>query len=159
MDIRIRIDDREVLAAFAASPGVMSASIDRFLSRAASEVARSARDAAPKAFSNLANSIRFFRISPLHWRVAPGVNYSGYVEDGTRPHQPPVEAIRPWVERVLGLRDDAARTAAFLIARKIAGHGTRAQPYMAVAAGKMESRVIRLVREGVDAGLREVFGR
>jgi hypothetical protein len=50
-----------------------------------------------------------------------------FVELGTKPHMPPVAALVPWVRSVLGLAEKEARNVAFLIARKIAKRGTRAQ--------------------------------
>lgn len=46
------------------------------------------------------------------------------VEFGTKPHFPPLGPIEFWVEKKLGLSGDEAHAAAFLIARKIAAHGT-----------------------------------
>lgn len=159
MEIRVSVNDQQALDAFGSAPDIMSASIDRNLSRAAHEVARAAKEVAPKAFSNLTNSILSFRVKPLHWRVAPGVNYSAFVEQGTRPHMPPPGSLLPWVERVLGLRGAKGARSAYLIARAISRRGTKAKPYLSVAAERTESRVIQLVREGVDAGVREVFGQ
>ncbi len=50
-----------------------------------------------------------------------------FVELGTRPHMPPVAALVPWVRAVMGLREQEAKSVAFLIARKIARVGTKAQ--------------------------------
>lgn len=158
MHIRYHVDSKEAQEAFESAPEAMERNLERFLSRGAHEVAREAMSRAPKAFSALTNSINASRVSPLHYRVSPGVNYAPYVEDGTRPHFPNPASLQPWVERVLGLRDKAARTTAYLVARAISRRDTRAQPYMRPAAEAKESRVMQLLREGVDAGLREVFG-
>lgn len=159
MHIRFQARSEEAQEAFEHASEVMERSLERFLSRAAQEVTRAARGIAPKAFSTLVNSIHAFRVAPLHWRVSPSVNYALPVEDGGRPHFPNPVNLQPWVERVLGVSGEEARDKAFLIARAIGRRGTRAQPYMRPAAEKMESRVFALLNEGVDAGLREVFGR
>lgn len=57
--------------------------------------------------------------------------YSRFVEFGTRPHFPPVDALKRWARRVLG--DESA---AWPVARKIAEEGTPEQPF---------------VRPGIDA--------
>lgn len=57
--------------------------------------------------------------------------YAEHVEFGTRPHFPPVDALKRWARRVLG--DEGA---AWPVAKKIAEKGTPAQPY---------------VRPGIDA--------
>lgn len=159
MHIRYQIESTEAQEAFERAPEVMERNLERFLSRGSQEVAREARRAAPKAFSNLVNSIHAFRMGILHWRVSPSVKHAPFVEDGTRPHFPNPESLQPWVERVLGLRNKEARGKAYLIARAINRRGTKAQPYMRPSAEKMESRVFQLLREGVDAGLREAFGQ
>lgn len=57
--------------------------------------------------------------------VGSGLEYIAPLETGRRPgRRPPAEALRPWVERNLGLRGTAAGQAAFLLARKIGLKGT-----------------------------------
>lgn len=48
--------------------------------------------------------------------------YPVFVHEGTRPHWPPIEAIRPWAERH-GIPP-------FVLARSIAEKGTRANPWL-----------------------------
>ena len=50
--------------------------------------------------------------------------YAEPVEYGTRPHFPPIEPIKYWVEKKLGLEGAEAASVAFLIARKISKEGT-----------------------------------
>lgn len=52
--------------------------------------------------------------------------YAIPVELGTRPHFPPVEALEDWVRARLNVAPEEVRSVAFLIARKIAAHGTPA---------------------------------
>ncbi len=156
MDIRVEIDSDGALRALAAFPGAMSGNVDRYLSRAAIEVAREATRAAPKSFSTLANSIRSEKVGVLDYVVAPGVNYAAGVEYGTGPaageaaYLPNPGALGPYVKRSGG--------SAWALARYIFAHGTKPHPYMAPTAEKMRPRVEALVDEGVDAGIREAFG-
>lgn len=156
--ISVSIDTQRVRDAFARAPQVMERNIDVKLSRGAEEVARTAKGNAPKAFSNLVNSIRAHRVASLHYQVAEGMNYGRAVEEGTQPHFPNPDALRPWVERVLGVRGKEAMDKAWMIARAISRRGTRAQPYMQPAAESSRSRLFDLVRQGADEGLLEVFG-
>jgi hypothetical protein len=156
--ISMSLNYLRVREAFIRSPQVMERVIEVKLSRGAEEVARDAKRRAPKAFSHLVNSIRAERVGALHYQVAEGMNYGRSVEEGARPHEVNSRVLRPWVERVLGLRDKEARAAAFLIARAIKRRGTRAQPYMQPAAEANRSRLFELVNQGVAAGLKEVFG-
>jgi len=48
-----------------------------------------------------------------------------FVELGTEPHFPPVEALKPWARRNLG--DEAL---AYPVAKSIAVHGTKPQPFL-----------------------------
>lgn len=134
-------------------PAAVEKSVDAKLWRGTEEVARAAKGKAPKAFSNLVNSIRAERIGPLHYRVVEGMNYGRAVEESARPHHVNSAKLIPWVERVLGVRGKDARDKAFLIARSIAMRGTRAQPYMQPAAEAMAPRVRELVMLGVEEGI------
>jgi hypothetical protein len=137
-------------------PAVVSA-VDQKLWRGAEEVARTGKENAPKAFSNLTNSIRAERVESMHFQVSENMNYGRAVEEGGRPHWVNSEKLVPWVERVLGLRDKDARSTAFRIARAIAMRGTRKQPYMQPAAESKAARVHELVLAGVEQGSRWAF--
>jgi hypothetical protein len=156
MDIRVEIDSEGARRALAAFPGVMTGNVDRYLSRAAMEVAREAKLAAPKSFSTLENSIRSEKDGLLAYVVAPGVNYAAGVEYGTGPaageaaYFPNPGALEPYVKRSGG--------SAWALARYIFAHGTKPHPYMAPTAQKMRPSVEAMVNEGVDAGIREAFG-
>lgn len=59
--------------------------------------------------------------------VGTSLNYAVPVELGTKPHFPPLLPIQEWVEAVLGITGQRARSVAFLIARKISRKGTKGQ--------------------------------
>ena len=80
----------------------------------------------------------------------PSASYALYVHEGTRPHFPPVDALKPWAKKFLG--DESA---AFAVARKIARVGTKAtkfleRPLRQRAAG-MGERIAARVRAGLGA--------
>jgi HK97 gp10 family phage protein len=67
------------------------------------------------------------------------VDYATFVEFGTKPHFPPVEAVTGEVEALdrwvdVKLNAEDTESAAFQVARKIAQVGTDAQPFMRPAA-------------------------
>lgn len=156
VDMSIKVDDRDVLAALGRAPREVGRSLERGLDRAGHEVAREGKRQAPKAFSTLANSIKSSRVSPFTREVAPGVNYGRAVEEGTPPGtMPPRSALEPWVRFRTRATGRELRDRAFGLARYIKEHGTRAQPYMEPTRVKMESRVVEIVRESTAAGLRE----
>jgi len=59
--------------------------------------------------------------------VGSPLNYALPVELGTKPHFPPLAPLQDWVEKKLGVDKSESRQVAFLIARKIARKGTKAQ--------------------------------
>lgn len=57
--------------------------------------------------------------------VATAMPHVAYIELGTKPHFPPVEALEDWVRIKLGISDEKRiHDVAYLIARKIAARGT-----------------------------------
>ena len=67
-----------------------------------------------------------------------------FLELGTKPHMPPVQALVPWVRSVLGIRDaKQVKSVAFLVARKIARKGTKAQRNFEQAQAATEGQVLQ----------------
>ncbi|HSV81487.1 MAG TPA: hypothetical protein VLK85_20005 [Ramlibacter sp.] len=66
-----------------------------------------------------------------------------FVELGTKPHMPPSQALIPWVRAVLGVDAKRAPGVAFLVARKIARVGTKAQKPFERAITAQEAAVVR----------------
>lgn len=90
--------------------------------------------------------------------VGTNVEYAIYIELGTSPHMPPVEALEPWVKRVVlgGVEtyDGEAKDIAFAIAKSISKWGTEAQPFLHPA---YESN-IRNIRVSIKQAIRESKG-
>lgn len=70
-----------------------------------------------------------------------------FLELGTKPHMPPVEALVPWVKAVLGVEPKRARSVAFLVARKIARKGTKPRRVFDNAAAATEGQVLRMFED------------
>lgn len=160
IDIKVQIEDTKVLGMFAKGPRVMEKHVGRALGRASQEVAREMRSAAPKAFSTLAQSIRALVISPFERHVGPGVDYAAHVETGTGPGgSPGVQTLLDWikVKRIQPISPGikSQEDLAHVLARMIPLKGTRAQPFVAPTAQKMQSRVFHIIQQGVEDGLRE----
>jgi hypothetical protein len=65
------------------------------------------------------------RDSPLQAVIGSNLPYALPVEFGSRPHFPPVQALIPWVQKFISLKNgETAEGVAFLIARAIARRGT-----------------------------------
>jgi len=69
--------------------------------------------------------------------VGSPLSYAPYVEEGTKPHFPPVSALERWCELKLG-----DRRLAFVVARAISRRGTKA---------------VKMFERGVEAKKEEVF--
>lgn len=78
------------------------------------------------------------RTVPLWGKVGTDVKYAPYVEFGTEPHWPPLSALQPWARRH-GF--PPGRAGAFLVARAIARHGTKAREFFKGGFEASESRV------------------
>ncbi len=97
--------------------------------------------------------------------VGPDQPYAPYVEEGTKPHMPPLEPLVEWVrlKHLAGTyslrgrrRGGKARQQAEDVAlakavqQKIAKHGTRAHPFAAPAVDDSKDDVYRLFEKAVD---------
>ncbi|QOR55526.1 MAG: hypothetical protein UMS36scaffold28_16 [Phage 59_13] len=80
--------------------------------------------------------------------VIAHANYASFVEFGTRPHFPPVDALRDWAARVLG--DERL---AFVVARAIARRGTYAKPFLGPALTANTATYKRAIIAGIKRGL------
>jgi hypothetical protein len=157
METRISIDSRKVTEGLKKAPAAVERHLELALDRAAAEVARKARDLAPKSFSTLTNSIRSAVAGRLKRIVAPGVNYALSVEKGRPPGRQPGtgNGLQAWVRQKTGLTGIPLERATFLIARSIGRKGTRPQPFMQPAAEDMQDRVRVLLLGAVERGLEE----
>lgn len=81
-----------------------------------------------KGISNTGQLRRSVSVIKAHFDkgiVGVGERYGLYVERGTRPHFPPVAPLERWAQTKLGQSG-----LGFVIARKIAQRGTKAQPFV-----------------------------
>ncbi len=83
--------------------------------------------------------------------VEANVDYASFLEFGTRPHFPPVDALRDWCAKFLG--DERL---AFVVARAISRRGTLAHPFMGPALIEnmpvFHNAIIAAVQRGLAAG-------
>lgn len=91
---------------------------------------------------NLSGSVDVVEVSPERGVVGVGEDYGAYVEFGTDPHWPPVDAIERWAQTKLGVPG-----LGFIIARKISKVGTKAQPYVRPAFESEQDFVLQQFAE------------
>lgn len=89
-------------------------------------------------------------------------DYWKYVEEDTRPHWPPVSAIRRWVEIKPLIpqpgedgRIPTAEQLAFLVSRKIAQEGTKGTHDLAEAVAQVNADYLEKIGEAIFADLGE----
>ena len=113
-------------------------------------VKREVKDGMPRASGLTAASVASDAFStPLGviGTVGSSQPSATFLELGTKPHMPPIEALIPWVKAVLGVEPKRARSVAFLVARKIARKGTQPRRVFEKAAAATEGQVLRMFED------------
>lgn len=160
MRIELRYDDAAARTALRKAPEVVRRLLGFAIERGAQEVAREARDKAPKAFSTLTNSIRAQRLSDLHYFVAPGMNYAPWVEGGRMPMRkmPPKGSLVAWIKLKLGVSEKQAGRLEFVIARAIQRQGIQPQPFMQPTYEAKRERVVQLASTAMRQAVAQING-
>ena len=92
-----------------------------------------------------------YKITGLTATVQPSdkaAKYAGFVEEGTRPHFPPIKAIQGWADR--------HGIPAFLVARKIAREGTPPRHMWRDAFADVEDKVGSEIADFATAIVRKI---
>lgn len=144
--VRVRIEGLEEVRDHLRYQELVQPSIDRLLHRSALLIEGRAREHAPVDTGRLRGSI-VSAFEPDTATIAPSVSYGVYVEFGARPHWPPMAALQPWARRH-GFPPGSP--GAFLVARAIARHGTRPQPYMRPATEESIDEIERFADEAAQ---------
>lgn len=112
------------------------------------KIVNDARASAPVYLTTLRQSILPGDIevsrSNVKAYVVANADYAAYVEFGSRPHWPPVDALKGWAQKKLG--DESL---AFVVARGIAQNGTPAKPFLGPAVLKNKSAFLRDVARAI----------
>lgn len=148
----------ELIRAIERAPEQVTHAVDVQLGRGALEIARQMRADAPKAQSNLVNSIHASKDALLSWRVGPTAEHAWYVEHGRQPgaRMPPLSALEDWVMTKLQIPPGRERRGvAFAIGRAIARRGIPARPFVRPIAQdpRWQQRIEELARVGIQNGL------
>ncbi len=78
------------------------------------------------------------------------------VESGTKPHFPPVDAIRHWVVHTMQIDGKEADSVAFLVARAISRRGTEGAHMFKNTIGDNMARVLSILSDIADETARRV---
>lgn len=158
LDLRIRFDNKAILAALRNAPPEVRRELGKGISRAAQEVAREEKRNAPKAHSTLTNSIRVANMGSLERMVGPTVGYAeSVVDDISNQPMPPVQSILDWI-RVSGIEPNSpgmdAEDLAFVISRSIKYRGTRGNSFIEDTHKQMSDRVQSLLMDSAHKALK-----
>lgn len=124
--------------------------------KAAHLVARSAKHNAPKASSQLTNSIQVKRAGALKAEVFAGSEYGAEVELGRKPNSPmpSIQSIKDWI-KTKSIETNNINSAAFLIARSIGKKGIKPQPFMEDAARQNKAAVLSLIKSSAGLAIKK----
>jgi len=150
MDLELSVDMRGARQAVKRAPGAMIDAIEQTLLQVAIYTQWCFRKNIPFGKTgSLARNVNYIKVSRVEYRVEPTDEYADYVEFGTRPHFPPVDAITPWA-RMRGINPWA-------LAHSIAKHGTAPHPYLEKTYKEVEPYANRLLAHNVQEVIDKVI--
>jgi hypothetical protein len=125
----ISIDTRQINAFWQKSPELVEQELALTLSESSAFIQAHLVSNMPRgATSHLAQSITTItpvkHVEGMAAYIGTSLPYAPAVELGTRPHMPPITPLIDWVQAVLGLDGDEAKSVAMRIAWKIKAKGT-----------------------------------
>lgn len=122
------------------------------------------------ATKNLYNSVKaYVRVDKSSYLVEFTMpDYGEYLEQGTKPHFPPIDAIQKWirVKKIVPRRDDQGKLPtekqlAYLIARKISEDGTERtglfEKANTLTLNEWEKKIEKALNDDLDLNLVEII--
>lgn len=157
--MNLRIDAKEVEAlaqAWRQAPDMVADELLAMMTGATLLLQREIQERTPRGVTHhLSESIQAQEPERLADQVLGVVStpilYAVPVEMGTKPHHPPIQPLVEWARLKLGLSPEEAERAGFLIAKKIAAHGTK--------GAFMFARALDANREQLEAMFDAAAGR
>mgnify|MGYP001560623314 CR=1 FL=1 len=135
----------ELLKKVGDTPALIGEPLRNFFTRSALLLQRDTQVATPVDTGRLRASINF-QVDPAPipgWaRVGTNVYYGVYVEEDTRPHFPPVQALAGWAGRH-GLNP-------YLVARAISRRGTKGRHMFRQSAEKNQGNILALLGQAAN---------
>lgn len=170
MNFEFNLDDAQLRLAVQKSPQTVKTILGQHLDRAAAAVAAAEKREAPKgASSQLVNSVHVAVTGPLERMVMPATDYAPYVHGGRKPGRYPNmnegSPFYEWVKSIVIGRRAARRKggkravedAVFLIGRSIRNKGIDPDEFIPRSFDASRSRVEKLMRDGIEAGIKAVL--
>jgi len=135
-----KLDDKKFQAALK-DPKLVKGPVRKFLERSAKTVEGAAKEKVTVDTGRLRSSIAS-EVRTSSAVIGTNLTYAPFVEFGTRPHFPPVGALRGWARR----HGFPARGGAFLVARAISRRGTKAKPFLVPSLEQSKPKIKRFFR-------------
>lgn len=169
MTIELTVNTKALQNALVRGPKIIEKHLDLAILKTVKEMAKAARQNAPRAHNLLMNTIHPLQISAYEGLVVAGADYASLVEFGTKPdgHIPGkrsdskrYKAVLDWVRVGSGIHPDdpdmSQEDLAYVIARSIALKGTPAKPFMEPAFEDNRERAVRNINEAIRRALSEI---
>lgn len=123
MRLGLKVDTKEAQRAVQKAPVETLEAIHKTLLQVAIKTQATFRKNMPTGKTGmLRKTVNIVWLNKVAVKIEPTEEYADYVEHGTRPHFPPIDAITPWA-RMRGIDP-------YRLAWGIAHHGTKAHPYL-----------------------------
>lgn len=149
--ISIKVENLDVIQrGFARGAVEMAPLIKDGLIEAGTEIVKTERGEAPHDTGNLQRQIGF-EFQPFKISVTPNANYSAPVHEGSRPHMPPVEALKSWAKK-RGINPWA-------LARSMEKKGTKANPFVTRTAEKIEDKINKIFQKIAEKAIEILSGK
>lgn len=131
MNLEVKvIGDKELKEAFKEAPELIRREIGKAVMRAGYDLESKAKVGAPKNTGQLAGSINtqgpFFVNDDITAKVGTNIKHAPFMEYGTRPHTPPIAALKVWARQKFGNEG-----VAYAVQKAISRRGTVARKYFA----------------------------
>jgi hypothetical protein len=82
------------------------------------------------------------RFTPRTAVLTVSAMHAVFIDQGTRPHMPPIAPLIVWATRKFGLQPEQAEAVAWAVARKIARDGIEPRHFMAKAMAEIRGEVL-----------------
>ena len=150
----------EIAALWAQAPEICREELLRAVTEADLLLEREIKERTPTTFGVLRASVfgeEQVLADSVIGVVGTAMSYAVPVELGTQPHFPPIEPLKDWVRAKLNVPPEQVDEVAYLVARKIAAHGTKGAHMFGDAFAANQGQIARMY-EGAHARIVQRLG-
>ncbi|TXH07873.1 MAG: hypothetical protein E6R04_11900 [Spirochaetes bacterium] len=149
-DFKIEIKNIDQLAAaFKKAPQIATKHLNDAIKKSLYLIEEKAKPETPVDLNFLRGAGYETSFGTLKGELKNTAPYAVFVHEGTRPHFPPLDDIKPWADRH-GIPP-------FLVARAISKKGTKGKPFFKDAIEKSEAEINRIFDDALIDITNEIF--